>query len=51
MQVTIDPNIKKKRIFINKNGEQCTEEQMFGQPVGDDLGADPRANTGEQAKK
>jgi len=39
MTVTIDPNIKKQRIFINKNGERVTEEQMFGGRMGNVLGS------------
>ena len=29
MTVKIDPNIKKTRIFLDKNGRQTTEEGMF----------------------
>lgn len=50
MTVTIDPNIKKKRIFINKNGERISEEQMFGQ-LGINMGADRRAKGSEQGKE
>lgn len=50
MTVTIDPNIKKKRIFINKYGKQCTEEEMFGQ-MGGNVGRDRGANQDEQTEE
>jgi len=49
MPVTIDPNIKKKRIFINRYGHKITEEQMYnmGNDMGRGRGANP-VNEGEE---
>ena len=40
MTVSIDPNIKKTKLFIDKNGNRITEEQLFA-GVGDNVGANP----------
>lgn len=34
MTVTIAKNIKKERIFINKNGERITEDKLFNNTAG-----------------
>jgi len=47
MTVKIAQNLKKERIFLNKNGEKTTEEGMFGQ-VESNLGTNPRTETSEQ---
>ena len=51
MTVRIAPNIKKQRIFIDKNGQRITEEQLFGDRVGHDVGAGSGADTGEQKEE
>ena len=50
MTVQIDPNIKKQRIFIDKNGQRITEEQLYG-GVANVMGADTGADRGEQAEE
>lgn len=42
MPVTIDPNIKKQRIFIDKHGNKITEDQMLGGGMGNNMGGNPR---------
>jgi len=50
MTVKIDPNIKKQRIFINKNGDKITEEQMFS-GMGTNPGSLGGANSGGQEEE
>jgi len=51
MTVTIDPSIKKQRIFIDKHGQRITEDQLLGGNTQHDLGADQRTNSGGEEEK
>lgn len=52
MTVTIAPNIKKNKIFLDKNGNQITEDQLFANKgVGSNMGTNPRTNPGGQEEK
>jgi len=50
MTVSIDPNIKKTRIFLDKNGKQTTEEGMFS-GAKYNVGTTTRANKSDEDEK